>query len=312
MINFNEKYLNYRGHYELLSHPISNTWEIKYLKYKKKYINLKNKMQNKHVTIHKSLNLSFEENTYKQLIDTFKSNIVQKINIMSGGASVPNSQVRYIIEGNIGSGKTTLTELLGKYENVEIILEALDKWEVPIEETNLLKTFYSDTKRNSFLFEIVCLYTTAMNYLTKQNEFIRFCERSIWSVLNVFVKLLKNDKLLTPLEAYYIDDFFNWIEKMLPKPNGIFYVRCNPEISLKRINIRKRPGEEGIKLDLINKIHNAHEEWFCNWTKETEKDHPPIYIIDNDKDDNFDVVIDQIFKFLGFSTPKIKKIKKVF
>jgi deoxyadenosine/deoxycytidine kinase len=278
----------------------------KYLHYKQKYINLKNKIQSDDIP--RSLNYSFEENTYKQIINNFKSKIVKELNIMQGGNISNQTQVRYIIEGNIGSGKTTLTKKLGEYKNVEIILEAVDKWEIPIGQTNLLTSFYGDMKRNSFLFEIVCLYTTAINYLKPQTEFIRFYERSIWSTINIFVKSLIDDKLLNQLEEYYLLDFIKWIEQMVPKPNGVIYVKCSPCKSLERIQKRKRAGEEGIPLDYLLKIHNFHEEWFTKWENENLMggNNPPICTIDNNKDDNFNEVINEVFTFIGDTIPDKK------
>ena len=179
----------------------------KYLHYKQKYINLKNKIQIQSITIPKTLNYSFEENNYKQIINNFKSKIIKKLNILNGGNIHNHIKEIYLVEGNIGSGKTTLTEKLNEYQNVEIILEAVIEWENPkIDGKSLFTNFYENMERNSFLFEIVCLYTTVRKYLEPQKEIIRFCERSIWSIINIFIKSLIESNKLNPIEIHYLFD----------------------------------------------------------------------------------------------------------
>lgn len=54
---------------------------------------------------------------------------------------------------------------------------------------------------------------------------------------------------------------------------AIIYLRCSPELCLKRIKQRNREGEEGIPLDYLRKVHERHEEWL-----KTLKDIPILAI----------------------------------
>ena len=305
MSNFNNKKLENNVSNELLPYSKINNLENKYLKYKQKYLNLKNEK----LTINKSLSVSYNEYFYESLIDTFKSNILQKLNIMTGGVGAPIGNRLYYIEGNIGSGKTTLTEKLNDYDNVEIILEAVDVWKTPVydiyekKNTNVLAAFYTEPKRNAFLFQVVALYTTAIRHMTPQEKQIRFCERSIDSVYNIFINNLKRDKLLNPLELYWIDRFYEWLRRMVPKPDGIIYVRCDPQVSFNRVNKRGRPEEKGIPLELLQSIHDRHEEWIVR----LDKGHLEVLTIDNNTDDNFEEVIREVFYFIGYDTIPNKK-----
>ena len=57
---------------------------------------------------------------------------------------------------------------------------------------------------------------------------------------------------------------------------AIIYLRCSPELCLKRIKQRNREGEEGIPLAYLRKVHERHEEWL-----KTLKN-IPILIIDTE------------------------------
>ena len=292
------------------------SYEKKYLKYKQKYIDLKNQLsfeqgdnfkqsvlsQNQIISIPKSLNSYLGgATTYMQVIDVLKSKLNQKLNNMASGlrrGGVPRGW--YLIEGNIGSGKSTLLEKLGELQHVEIIQEPVREWEVDVEGESLIKCFYIEQQRFSFTFQIVALQTLIQAlHQREQTEFFRFSERSIWSSKNIFAVLAKRAGKMMPMEYYYFEKFFNWIEKTFPaKPKGIIYVQCSPEISHARINRRNRAGEEGIPLDYIKSVHNRHEEWFAEWAKEPGQ-HPPVYTINNNADDNYPAVIKQVFTMIG-------------
>jgi len=281
------------------------SYEKKYLKYKQKYIDLKEQYdlsQNQIISIPKSLNSYLGgASTYMQVIDVLKSKLNQKLNNMPNGlrrGGVPRGW--YLIEGNIGSGKSTLLEKLGELQHVEIIQEPVREWEVDIEGTSLLKSFYANQPRFSFTFQVVALQTLIEAlHQREQTEFFRFSERSIWSSKNVFAALAKRDGKMNPMEYHYFEKFFNWIEKISPKkPTGIIYVRCDPAVSFARVQKRARPGEDGeIMRRVLIDIHEFHESWLGRW--KAEGGHPPIHTIDNNADDNYPAVIKQVFTMIG-------------
>jgi deoxyadenosine/deoxycytidine kinase len=88
-------------------------------------------------------------------------------------------------------------------------------------------------------------------------------------------------------------------EKFKPKPDGIIYIRCSPEKCLERLNSRWREEETSIKLEYLNRLHNLHEEWFEKWKK------TPLLIIDNEKDNNWDEILDKIKEFVHFQVDNI-------
>jgi len=286
------------------------SYEKKYLKYKQKYLDLKNQVsftqgdsfkEDQIVAIPKSLNSYLGgARTYMEVIDVLKSKLNQKLNRMASGLRGGEPRGWYLIEGNIGSGKSTLLQKLGELQHVEIIPEPVKEWEVDVQGTSLLKSFYKDMPRFGFIFQIVALQTIIESlHEREQTEYFRFSERSIWSSKNIFATLAMRSGNINPLEAYYYNKFFNWIEKIFPqKPKGIIYVQCSPEISHARVNKRNRAGEEGIPLAYLTDVHVRHEEWFAEWAREPGQ-HPPVYTINNNADDNYPAVIRQVFTMIG-------------
>ena len=172
------------------------------------------------------------------------------------------------IEGNIGSGKSTVIEYLKSLNDNQFIFvdEPVSEW-LEIKDKNgmnALDCFYSDQKKNSFCFQVLTYITRLkklMNVIknNKDNKII-ITERSIETDINVFAKMLYNDDLLSSIEwityNYWFDTF-----KEFSSVSKIIYIKVTPEKCLERIANRNRVEEEGIKLDYLYKCHNYHTEW---------------------------------------------------
>jgi deoxyadenosine/deoxycytidine kinase len=200
----------------------------------------------------------------------------------------------YIIEGNIGCGKTTLIRYLKGIKEYEVIEEPVDRWiEIKGDSKNLLQSFYEDPKRYGYLFQTMVFKTRLESIDKPQEKDIRFCERSIFTDKYIFGKLCIENGTMNELEKNCYNFWFNWLEeKFRPKPDGIIYLQCSPEKCLERISKRGREEESKIPIDYLKELHKNHEDWFSTW-KET-----PVLIINNEEDDNFDKVLDKINQFI--------------
>lgn len=190
------------------------------------------------------------------------------------------NQKWYIIEGNIGSGKTTLINKLKEQQNIEVLEEPVIKWKQIKDEKgeNILGLFYQNPQKYAYLFQTIVFKTRMMDIETPQSKPIRFSERSIWTDKNVFSKNCRELGYLNEIEKNVYDTWFYWLENKLErKPNAIFYLKAAPEICMDRIHIRNRQEETNITLDYIKSIHEKHEEWL----NDKEYQGIPVYIIDN-------------------------------
>ena len=186
--------------------------------------------------------------------------------------SVKNFPQIIFIEGNIGSGKTTLCELLKKYDIFEcqVLFEPVQEWKETIDSNgvNVLQHFYSDMKRNSYLFQsfafISRTYVLDKIDVTKK---IVFIERSCYSDRNIFASSCQESGLLNEMEWITYTKWFDW---MVDKYKYIFdnaiylYLDCSPDETFSRIKVRDRKEEENISLEYIKSLDEKHRVWFSN------------------------------------------------
>lgn len=184
------------------------------------------------------------------------------------------------IDGNIGAGKSTfLNQLKKNFPNWHFVDEPVDTWTKFVNEEgeSLLEVFYKDRKRWSYTFQN-CAFLTRVRSITKaikdwknvcktnpeemkNNVFIT--ERSVATDFNVFAKMLHADGSLNKMEW---DMYRNWYHYLFTdcRIAGIIYVTCSVDKCVERIGIRNRQGEDGIPVEYLTQLHNAHEDWINN------------------------------------------------
>ena len=207
-----------------------------------------------------------------------------------------NQNKWFLVEGNIGCGKTTLLDKLGENNNFEVIREPVNLW-IEIKGSNgnnLLQEFYEDPQRYSYLFQTMVFKTRLESLDHEQTKPYRFSERSIWTDRYVFGKSCINSQKMNTLETNCYKFWFNWLEdKFSKKPDGIIYLRTDPTKCLERMRERARHEENSVSLDYLSEIHNYHEEWLNGWTQ------TPLLIIDNNSDDDWTNVLKQVNNFIN-------------
>lgn len=191
----------------------------------------------------------------------------------------------FYIEGNIGSGKSTMIhnlKLLSKkhqpdvnYEthNKKIIFleEPLNEWNKIIDITdgkNILQKFYEDQYKYSFAFQVMSLQTRSIQLrraMEENPDAIIVSERSIFTDCNIFAKMLHDDGKIDPIEKEVYNLIFNETSKILDgTTQKSIYLQSSPENTFIKKCKRNRNGEEGISLEYLQKCHIYHENAFLN------------------------------------------------
>lgn len=208
------------------------------------------------------------------------------------------------VEGNIGSGKSTMVNYLSQYftnyinthninhnkqYKVAYLIEPVDEWikYKNSDNNNILELFYIDKDKYSFPFQMVILHSriTQLQNAIDDGYDIIISERSILSSYRVFIKMLIDYNNMNSIEYQIYEKWFNLYENTIRDIN-IIYIKTSPEICNLRINKRNRQGESGILLSYLKNCHYYHEIWI-----NTQVSKDKLYIINGNIDTKKSMVI---------------------
>jgi deoxyadenosine/deoxycytidine kinase len=159
-----------------------------------------------------------------------------------------------VIEGNIGSGKTSLTKMLSESWNTRIMLEAF-------EENPFLPKFYDQPERFAFPLELSFLAERFHQKKSELSQIDLFQPKLISDYL--FDKSLIFAKINLPEDEFSLyNTLFQIIHERLPKPDLIVYLHCSPDQALKNIKKRGRAYESTIQLEYLHKINDGYLSHF--------------------------------------------------
>ncbi len=183
-----------------------------------------------------------------------------------------SSPIILSIDGNIGSGKSTLYDDLKSYykdnDSICFVPEPVEDWKSIVDSDNvpILTNLYKNTNKYAFRFQMMA-YISRLNLLRKtikrKNIKIIITERCVHTDKHVFAQMLYDDGLI---EHDEFQIYLKWFEEFLDdiKLTGIIYVKADPDICNTRVQIRNREGED-IPLDYLVKCHNYHEKWLNDY-----------------------------------------------
>ncbi|MXV52197.1 deoxynucleoside kinase [Pedobacter sp. HMF7647] len=175
------------------------------------------------------------------------------------------------IVGNIGAGKTTLTELLAKHMGWEPQFEAVDN-------NPYLEDFYSDMKRWSFNLQIYFLNSRfqQITEIQKQKKDI-VQDRTIYEDAYIFAENLHEMGLMTSRDYDNYRAIFDNITSFIKPPDLLIYLKASVPTLVNNIQRRGREYEAGIRLDYLSKLNEKYQKWIDGY-KEGR-----LLILDKDK-----------------------------
>jgi len=183
-----------------------------------------------------------------------KSNckLVQKLEIPID--KIKLNHFNYIaIEGNIGAGKTTLTNKLAEDFNAKTVLERFA-------DNPFLPKFYEDQNRYAFPLEMSFLadrYQQISDDLAQFDLFKDF----IVADYHIFKSLIFAKVTLAEDEFRLYKTMFDIIYKEMPKPDLYIYLYQNTEKLLQNIKERGRPYEQEIPAEYLEKINSGYLDY---------------------------------------------------
>ncbi len=163
------------------------------------------------------------------------------------------------IVGNIGAGKTTLTELLAKNYGFEPIYEAVDN-------NPYLEDFYSDMKRWSFNLQIYFLNSRFRQIVDIQKGTKNIIQdRTIYEDAYIFAENLHDMGLMTTRDYENYKAIFENITAFIRPPDLLIYLKASVPTLVNNIQRRGREYEIGIRLDYLSKLNEKYQKWINNY-----------------------------------------------
>lgn len=174
------------------------------------------------------------------------------------------------VAGNIGAGKTTLTQLLSKHY----------KWIPQFEDVDhnpYLFDFYDDMPRWSFNLQIYFLNSRLAQLLEIQTGTETVIQdRTIYEDAHIFAPNLHDMGLMNKRDYENYFTFFETLKRMVKPPDLLIYLKASVPTLVAQIQKRGREYEENIRLDYLKKLNEFYEKWISHYQE------GPLLIIDAD------------------------------
>ena len=184
------------------------------------------------------------------------------------------------IAGNIGAGKTSLTDLLSKHY----------KWQGHFEEVvenPYLDDFYHQMERWSFNLQIYFLNSRFGQLIEIQKSGKNVIQdRSIYEDAHIFAPNLHAMGLLSQRDYQNYKSLFELMENMVTGPDLMIYLRSSIPNLVGNIHKRGREFENSISIDYLSRLNERYEAWIHNYDK------GKLLIIDVDELDFVDTAVD--------------------
>jgi deoxyadenosine/deoxycytidine kinase len=175
------------------------------------------------------------------------------------------------VAGNIGAGKTTLTELLSKHY----------KWIPQFEDVDhnpYLNDFYDDMPRWSFNLQIFFL-NGRLNQLLEiySGTETVIQDRTIYEDAHIFAPNLHDMGLMSKRDYNNYFQFFQTLKRMVQPPDLLIYLQASVPTLVGQIQKRGREYEENILLDYLKRLNDLYNKWIDGYKEGS------LLVVDVDK-----------------------------
>ena len=172
-------------------------------------------------------------------------------------------KLKYIaVAGNIGAGKSSLTELLSKHFKWQAFFESVD-------DNPYLADFYEDMLRWSFNLQIYFLssrFKHQKEMLEQQVSIIQ--DRTIYEDVEIFAKNLHEMNLMSDRDFNNYEALFHEMSNYLRPPDLLIYLRAQVPTLVRQIQQRGRDYENTIRIDYLERLNRLYEDWIDRYPNE--------------------------------------------
>jgi deoxyadenosine/deoxycytidine kinase len=195
-----------------------------------------------------------------------------------------------VVEGPIGSGKTTLAKMLADKFPADYLSEKA-------ESNPFLPRFYQDAQRYGLPTQLFFLFQRA-------NQIKDISQRDMFAKPIVADFFLEKDPIFARLnlddEEYALyHQIYQHLQLKAPKPDLVIYLQTPIDALAERVEARNVSYEQDIPREYLERLANAYSEFFHNY------DTSPVLIVNNEKlnilknDSSLDLLINRILQIKG-------------
>ena len=159
------------------------------------------------------------------------------------------------IAGNIGSGKTTLTEMLSKHFRWEPEYESVDN-------NPYLADFYEDMDRWAFHLQIYFLNSRIQQIRRiKDSDTTVIQDRTIYEDAHIFAANLHQSGHINERDYQNYLSIFNSMLDLVSPPDLLIYLRSDIPKLIERIQKRGRAFEDAMRIDYLKNLNEHYKDW---------------------------------------------------
>jgi len=185
------------------------------------------------------------------------------------------------IAGNIGAGKTELTQFLCRRYGIKPFYE-------PNDRNPYLADFYADMGAFAFRSQLWFLAHKFSLQLELQDEPGTVVQdRTIYEDAEIFAKNLHRQRFISARDYRTYEALYRSIAKALRPPDLMIQLSCKVATLRKRIRLRGRATEQDIPVAYLRRLNRLYGEWFRRW------DLSPVLTLETDRLDWITDLVDR-------------------
>lgn len=163
------------------------------------------------------------------------------------------------IAGNIGCGKTTLTNMLAKHYGWTPRFESVDY-------NPYLSDFYQDMERWSFNLQVYFLnkrFKDIIDIRKAHEDIIQ--DRTIYEDARIFAPNLHKQGMMSDRDFENYSDLFSLMMTLVEMPDLMIYIRSSIPNLISQIQKRGRDYEQTMRIDYLQGLNDLYESWISEY-----------------------------------------------
>jgi deoxyadenosine/deoxycytidine kinase len=164
-----------------------------------------------------------------------------------------------VVAGNIGVGKSSLTERVGTRLGYQMDFES-------VADNPYLADFYADMSAWAFHLQVFFLGHRAEQHLAlARAPRGAICDRSLYEDYHIFARALHRLGHLSERDLNAYRRLFHLVVGQLPAPDLLLYLKASSATLLERIRRRGRGIEAGITAEYLDLLNALYDEWLSSF-----------------------------------------------